>query len=96
MLVPGGERHADPAEERRERHAGELPVPVGGRVDEIDGVRRARDGHERMPPLRTAATSGQRQRAEQQREPDRAELGERLEVEAVGVLHLLACRAVHE
>ena len=46
--------------------------------------------------MRTAATSGSASAREQEREPERAELGERLEVEAVRVLHLLRARAVHE
>src|SRR6185312_11978301 len=80
------------ADERGDRHRGELPVPIGGRVDEKAEIRGVRDGEERLTATPCAGEEWKEQRDEKKGEAYRAELGKRLDVETVRVPNLLGVR----
>ena len=79
------EHEAARAQDRGERHGRKLPVPVAARVDEKDDVRPERRSRQREGPATYRRHDGEEQRRREQRKPERPELCERLDVEAVGV-----------
>jgi hypothetical protein len=94
--APAEEQERRAAGERRAADRGELPVPVERGVDEERRVATGRGRGERAAARAPEHRQRCRERGEQCREPHRAELGERLEVEVVRVARVCGDRAVGE
>src|SRR5262249_11019348 len=89
-----GDEDCAAAAEGRERHGGYLPVPVDGGVHEKGAVRARHSWNEGMPSGAPEHDEWGSKAREQQHEPDRPELRERPEVEAVSVTDLGRDRAL--
>jgi hypothetical protein len=95
-LPARGDEDRTTAEQRRQGHSRHLPVPIETGVDEIGDVRAERRRHERVSARLQRGDEWDHERGEKERQPDDAELGERLEVEVMSVSHDAAIRPVLE
>jgi len=93
-LAPTGDDAGEPAQDGGECDPGELPVPVDGGADEIRGVGGGRERYEAVVAEADGRDERNRQRKHEEREPDDAELGERLQIEVVGIVDVLCELAV--
>ena len=88
--------HADGAREGGQGDRGHLPVPVGARVQQVGGEAAECDRDERLLAGAHAGDQRRGQTGDEQEQADRPEVGERLQVQVVRVLHLEPGRAVLE
>ena len=89
LVARGGRDDPDPAGERGDGDGGQLPVPVHAGVDEIGDVRCGRRRYEGMAAREERPDQRHAQGDGQQREPERPQLCEHLEVQAVRVADLV-------
>ena len=73
------------AAERGDDDRGHLPVPVEPRMDEEGGIRAGGGRDVRRAPVPNDATQRCEEHRSEEQQPERPELGERLEIERVGV-----------
>ena len=82
---PAADEQRAAAREAGERDRGHLPVPVDSRVKDESGVGPGRDCDERSPPHPAEGEERYPQHGRRKQQPERPELAEHLDVEAVRV-----------